>query len=132
MPLSNSRYLSGLASIFGTIFIAGGFNAIFRPTNALELFELNAAAAVSDQSLIDSMMLIYGVRDIFMGLAMYSAAYFGNHKSLGWIVIAGAGVAFVDGLACWLYVGKGQWNHWGYTPMVGVVGIMLLGIFDTK
>jgi hypothetical protein len=32
-----------------------------------------------------------------MGLAIYSAAYFGDRKTLGWILIAGSGVAFVDG-----------------------------------
>jgi hypothetical protein len=42
-------------------------------------------------------MVIYGARDIFVGLALYSAAYFGTRKSLGWVPTAGSGVAFVDG-----------------------------------
>ncbi|TVY84212.1 hypothetical protein LSUE1_G001106 [Lachnellula suecica] len=130
MPLSHSRNLLTATSIFGTIFIAGGLNAIFRPGPALEFFDLNAAAAVSDQSLVDTLMLVYGVRDIFIGPAMYSAAYSGDRKHWGLIVLAGGGVAFVDGLACWLYVGKGEWNHWGYPPLVAGVGAVLLGVLD--
>jgi len=81
--------------------------------------------------LVDSLMLIYGVRDIFMGLTLYAAAHFRTRQSLGSIVLAGAGIAFVDGLACWIYVKRDEWNHRGYTPMVAVVGFMLLGSFDS-
>jgi hypothetical protein len=130
MPLSQSRSLVIVANVFGTIFVAGGFNCIFLPERGLSFFELNAAAAVSDQSLVDAMMLIYGAGDIFIGLAAYSAAYFGDRKSLGCIMIAASAVAFADGLACRLYVGKGEWNHWGYTPLVTGAGVMLLGVFD--
>jgi hypothetical protein len=113
-------------TFFGTTFVAGGFNCIFLPENALSFFELNAAAPISDQA----MMLIYGARDIFIGLAAYSSAYFGDRKSLGCITIAASAVAFADGLACRIYIGKGEWNHWSYMPLVTGVGAMLLGVFD--
>jgi hypothetical protein len=66
-------------------------------------------------------MVIYGVRDIFMGLVIYSAAYFGDRKTLGCILIAGSGVAFVDGAVCRAQ-GKGEWNHWSYAPILTAVG----------
>ncbi|KAF8956417.1 hypothetical protein BDZ97DRAFT_1851855 [Flammula alnicola] len=75
-------------------------------------------------------MVIYGARDVFVGLAIYSAAYFGERKSLGWILIAGSGVAFVDGAVCRAQVGKGEWNHWSYAPILTAVGSVLLGILD--
>ena len=71
-----------------------------------------------------------------MGLAIYSAAYFGNkdnqkkNNALGWILIAGSGVAFVDGGVCKILVGKGEWNHWAYAPVLAAVGMGLLGLFD--
>ena len=65
-----------------------------------------------------------------MGLAIYSAAYFGNRKTLGWILIAGSGVAFVDGAVCRAQIGRGEWNHWGYAPALAAVGIVLLGVLD--
>lgn len=104
-------------------------NAILRPDHALTFFEWEAPAAASDKRLVNSLMIIYGVRDIFMGLAMSVTAYFGNRKAMGWILIAGSGVAFADGVVCWNQ-GKGEWNHWGYAPMLTVVGSLLLGILD--
>jgi hypothetical protein len=129
MTISQSPFLNLAASVFATIFVGFGVNAILRPDNALTFFEWEAPTAASDKNLVDNLMVIYGVRDIFMGLAMYSAAYFGNRKALGWILIAGSGVAFADGVVCWNQ-GKGEWNHWGYAPMLTVVGSLLLGILD--
>jgi len=129
MTISQSSSLSIAASAIATIFVGFGVNAILRPDNALTFFEWEAPAAASDKNLVDNLMIIYGVRDIFMGLAMYSTAYFGNRKALGWILIAGSAVAFADGAVCWNQ-GKGEWNHWGYAPMLTVVGSLLLGILD--
>ena len=65
-----------------------------------------------------------------MGVALYSTTYFGNRKSLGWTLIAGSGVAFVDGAVCRAYAGQGEWNHWGYAPILTAVGAALLGVLD--
>jgi len=128
MAISQSFLLVIASTIFGTIFIAGGVNAILRPEHALSFFELSYPSVPSLRPVIDALMLVYGVRDIFMGLAMYATAYFDNKEALGWIVIAGSAVAFADGIACKVYVGKGEWGHWGYAPMLTVVGGLLAGI----
>lgn len=103
---------------------------MLRPRNALEFFEFEPPASASDKKLVDSLMVIYGARDIFMGLAIYAAAYFGDRKALGSILIAGSGVAFVDGAVCRAQMGKGEWNHWGYAPILMAVGSALLGVLD--
>jgi hypothetical protein len=126
---SQSPSLCIAASVFATIFVGFGINAILRPLNALEFFEFEAPASASDKKLVDNLMVIYGARDIFMGLAIYSTAYFGNRKALGWILIAASAVAFVDGAVCRAQ-GKGEWNHWGYAPMLTAVGSVLLGVLD--
>lgn len=128
--LSQSSSLLIAASAFATIFVGFGINAILHPEHALTFFEFEPLAAAADKTLIDGLMYIYGVRDIFMGLAIYSVAYFGDRKALGWIMIAGSGVAYADGVICWAQVGNGQWNHWSYAPMLTAVGIVLLGLFD--
>jgi hypothetical protein len=128
--LSQSTYLPIIASIFGTIYLGFGINGIFRPRSAFEVFEFNLPASPADQSVIDSLMIIYGARDVFMGIAIYSANYFGSRKSLGCLLITGSAVAFVDGAVCRAQVGKGEWNHWGYAPAMTAVGAMLLGVFD--
>ncbi|KAF7867525.1 uncharacterized protein EAF02_009716 [Botrytis sinoallii] len=79
----------------------------------------------SNTILLESLLTIYGARDIFMGLAMYAASYHRNYKTLGWIVVAGSGVAFVDGWVCWR-AGGGQGDHWGYAPVHAVVGVLLV------
>ncbi|KAF7890237.1 hypothetical protein EAF00_008552 [Botryotinia globosa] len=78
----------------------------------------------SKTTLIEALMTIYGARDIFMGLAMYAGSY-RNYKTLGWIVVAGSGVAFVDGWVCWR-AGGGQGDHWGYAPVHAGVGVLLV------
>ena len=130
LRFSHSRSLLITANVFATIFVGFGINAILRPLNALEFFEFQALASTANKNLIDGLMIIYGARDIFMGLSIYSAAYFGNRKSLGWILIAGSGVAFVDGAVCRAYVGNGEWNHWSYAPILTAVGSVLLGVLD--
>ena len=127
MAISHSPSLHLAASAIAIIFVGFGINAILRPDHALTFFEWEAPAAASDKNLVNNLVIIYGVRDIFMGFVMFVTAYFGNRKALGWILIAGSGVAFADGVVCWNQ-GKGEWNHWGYAPMLTVVGSLLLGI----
>lgn len=121
-----STTLHTLANAFGTIFIGFGINAILRPANALTFFELARPASAADAAAVDALLAVYGVRDIFMGLAIYVASWFGSSRALGWIVVAAAGVAFGDGVVCWR-MGAGEWNHWGYAPMVLGVGGLILG-----
>lgn len=128
--LSHSPYLRIAASIFATIFLGFGINAMLRPQNALAIFEFEPPASASDKKLVDSLMVIYGARDVFMGLAISSATYFGDRKTSGWILIAAGGVAFVDGAVCRAQIGKGEWNHWGYAPVMATVGSMLVGFLD--
>jgi Domain of unknown function (DUF4267) len=126
---SQSPYLRIAASFFATIFVGFGINGIVRPRNALTFFEFQSPAAAADKKMVDSLMVVYGARDIFMGLAIYAAAYFGDNQTLGWILLAGSGVAFIDGAVCKAH-GKGEWNHWGYAPMITAVGSLLLGVLD--
>lgn len=127
---SQSPYLKIAATIFASIFLGFGVNAMLWPQNALNIFGFEPPASASDKKLVDGLMIIYGARDIFMGLAMYFAAYLGNGKTLGWILIAGSGVAYVDGAVCRSYIGQGEWNHWGYAPALTTVGSVLVGILD--
>jgi hypothetical protein len=110
----------------GIVPIAFGINAILRPAHALTFFEFEPPLAPADRSLVDSLMVVYGVRDIFMGLAIYAAGFLGTRKSLGWTLIATSAVAVADGAVCWAQ-GRGQWNHWGYAPVVAVIGGLLVG-----
>ncbi|KAF2191554.1 hypothetical protein K469DRAFT_720609 [Zopfia rhizophila CBS 207.26] len=119
-------YLRIAASVFATIWLCFGINGILRPRSALEVFEFDPPASTADKKLVDNLMVLYGARDVFMGLAVYATAFFGSRKALGMILLAGSGVAFVDGAVCIAQIGTGQWNHWGYAPVVAAVGGLLL------
>ena len=126
MSIQN-RILRITPTIFGTIFIAFGINALLNPASALSFFELPYPTLPAQKQLVDVLLAVYGVRDVFMGLALYAAAYFGDRKILGWITVFAGSVAFADGAICKVMVGKGEWGHWGYAPVVlGLGGYMVV------
>ncbi|KAM7213676.1 integral membrane protein [Rhypophila decipiens] len=135
MAPSNLTYLPHVANLIGTIFIGFGMTAILRPTDALTFFEYHALPTnASDQKMVHSLLAVYGVRDIFMGLAIYMSSWTGTRKSLGWMLILASAVAFADGYITLGTEGnvKGEWNHWGYAPVLTGLGAMLVGVFDGR
>ncbi|KAE8377546.1 hypothetical protein BDV26DRAFT_263223 [Aspergillus bertholletiae] len=131
MPTSDSAVLRLVASAFAAIPIGFGINAFVRPDHALSFFEFEVPTSPAERNLVNSLMVIYGARDIFMGVALFSALLFGHPKSVGWIMIATSAVAYVDGFVCWTH-GRGEWNHWGYAPILTVIGTLFLGLFDRR
>lgn len=111
-------------------FIAFGLNALLNPTSALSFYLLTpptTASTPSDTQAVHSLLAAYGVRDIFMGLSLFSAGLFGTPKSLGLTLLAAAAVAVADGFVCQVYAaGEGVMNHWGYAPLVAGVGVAVL------
>ena len=129
MVLSNSPYLRITAKVIATIAMGFGINALLRPDNALTVFEWEAPTSPTAKKLVHNLVFLYGVRDIFMGSAIYITAHFGDRKTLGLTLIAASGVVFADGLICWNQ-GGGEWNHWSFVPMMVANGSLLLGVLD--
>ncbi|KAJ7095228.1 hypothetical protein B0H15DRAFT_828583 [Mycena belliarum] len=111
-PLSQSPYLVWASFAFGTIF-----------------FEFAPPKNPDDRRMVDSLMVVYGVRDIFMGAAIWAGALNGHMSTVGWTLLAAGAVATADGAVCKSH-GKGEWGHWSYAPMVVATGAMLLGVAD--
>lgn len=130
-PLSESRLLTFLGLAVANIFIGMGLNAMVRPRSGLDIFEFPLPSASPEwEKLVDNLMIIYGVRDVFMGLAMLVVHRCGSRKALGWVMLAAGAVAGVDGWVSIQQIGRGQWNHWGYAPVLIVVGGLITGIAD--
>lgn len=127
MRLSQSSTVRLIATALATPFIGFGINAIFNPDGALAIFELPSPPA--DRVLVDSLMAVYGIRNIFIGFAIYAASFLGTSRSLGWTLIGASVVAFGDGAICSTH-GHGQWGHWQYAPVFAVLGSVILGAFD--
>ena len=126
--MGRSRIASLLAHIIGIIFIAFGINALLRPDSALESFPLQPSNVPSAKTAIETLVYLYGIRDIFMGVTIQIAAVFGGPISLGLTLLAGAGVAIADGLVIkGALPGEGhEWNHFGYSPLLILPGLYLL------
>lgn len=122
---STASYLRVATAVIATLFIGFGVNVFLNPASAVSFFELDYPTVSTHRQLIDVILAVYAVRDIFMGVAMYAAAAFGNRKVLGWITVAAGAVAGADGAICKFMVGKGEMNHWGYGMMVVVIGAVL-------
>ena len=131
-PLSHSPYLRVVASLFGTIFAGYGVNGFLRPSAALEVFLLPVPSSAVDQSTAHSLVYLYSIKEFLIASAIYATAWYGDRKSLGWICIASSLAAVGDGLVCKNFPGEGEWNHWGYAPVLTVVGLLLLGVADGK
>lgn len=96
------------------------------------MFELQDLASTADPLLISALMTAFGAKLIGASAAIFATAYYGNRKALGCIVIAGGLVAGADGWVCKSWVGRGEWNHWGYGSAMLVLGSLLLGVADRK
>ncbi|KAK5654237.1 hypothetical protein OQA88_7412 [Cercophora sp. LCS_1] len=115
-----------ISHFVATLFVGFGVNAIVNPASALSFFEFVHPAGAGEVGLVNSLLAVYGVRDIFMGVAIYAAALAGTNKSLGLTMLAAGLVAAADGYVCFVH-GAGEMNHWGYAPLLVVTGGLLLG-----
>lgn len=140
MMLSTLPYLELAASFYATIFIGFGILWFVKPQMALSFFELpypqitskgaTKKGSADAKKTMDAISVAYGIRNVFMGVAIYSAALCGTRQTLGWIVIAAGCVAGTDGAVCKFMVGKGEMNHWSYAPVMVMLGGLMLGAFD--
>lgn len=67
-----------------------------------------------------------------MGLAIGIVTFLGNPQALGWVLLSASGVAVADGWAVSGLGDGGEWNHWGYAPLVAAVGIGALMVGERK
>ena len=140
MPLSALPYLEVVAFAQATIFVGFGVLWFIDIPKALSFFEIkyprvplkgpNKNDLVAAKLTMDLMAIVYGIRDIFMGAAIYIAIFAGTRIVLGWMLVAAGMVAGVDGVACKVLVGMGQMNHWSYAPILVVLGSTMLGALD--
>ncbi|KXT15146.1 hypothetical protein AC579_7913 [Pseudocercospora musae] len=129
MAVSSSPVLRYICLAFATIFIGFGINAIVNPTSASSFFELSYPILPDQRKLANTLLFVYGARDVFMGAAIYISALYGNTTALGWMVLAAGLTAGADGWACKYIVGAGEMNHWGYAPILLVLGaVMAAGV----
>ena len=128
---SQSPYLFHAAAGFGSMPLLIGTFALFRPRAALEhLFEFPAPKDPNAQKLVDNLMLLFGARDMFLGTATALTWYYGHRELLGCMMLAGSGVVLIDGAVSHRQIKRAELKHWGFVPVMLVLGGGLLGWFD--
>ena len=132
--LSQSPILIIVSYTFGLTGIVLGLNAIYNPVFAFTFFEgkypTGASADPQTRQIIDTLMRVYGVRNVFMGFATLVVTHYRLSKVIGLLTIATGGVALADGAICYSVNGVGQWNHWPLAPIALGLGGVFLGWFD--
>jgi len=131
MPLSHSKPLYYLAQSFVPILLGFGLNSIFRPQAAYQLLgELPTPSSTNDTRIVNSLMILYGAKELVQALGVFLVGSYGSKRALGWMVLASCAGAFVDGWVVKDLSGGGEWNHWGYGSLFSIVGVLLTGILD--
>ena len=120
------RYLSTLASL---LFLAVGTTYILSPRTGYALYGFSTAPTTpADWAVLERVMVLYGAKDVFVGVAIAATAWCGTRKSAGVVLVAAGLCAGVDGWVVKSEAGRGEWNHWGYGGVVGVLGCLVGGV----
>lgn len=128
---SQSPYLPNAAAAFACFPALVGFAGLFEPRLVLAgAFEFELPASAKDQKLVDSLMRLFCVRDLFLGGVALAAWYYEDNRTLGAIMLMGSGVVFTDGAVNQHQTGAGGWKHWPFVPVMAGIGAGLLGWLD--
>jgi hypothetical protein len=128
MGISHSPILRYAATLLGAITFGFGVNYVSNPESAYDIFEFPRMSIQSDQDIMNAVMILYGAKDLFMGIAIWASVWLGTRKSAGLILMASSGAAGIDGYIVNKMTGGGEWNHWGYGSVMMVLGLVMTGI----
>jgi hypothetical protein len=128
MGISHSPILRYIATLLGAVTFGFGINYVFNPESAYDIFEFPRMSIQSDQDIMNAVMILYGAKDLFMGIAIWASVWLGTRKSAGLILMASSGAAGIDGYIVNKMTGGGEWNHWGYGSVMMVLGLVMTGI----
>ncbi|OSS48109.1 hypothetical protein B5807_06632 [Epicoccum nigrum] len=130
MPkLSTHPCLPYLSSLCSLIFLAFGATYILSPRTGYTLYGFSSGPATpSDWAIMERIMVLYGAKDVFVGVAIACTTWVGTRKSAGVVLVAAGLCAGVDGWVVQSEAGRGAWNHWGYGSLMGVLGCVVGGV----
>jgi hypothetical protein len=129
MGISRNPSLLWGSSLFGFIFLGFGVAYMVWPREAFSSLGFPNPTTKVDLELMDAVMVLYGAKDLFMGVSILAATWLGNRKTAGVLLVAGSMCAGVDGYVVNRFTGTGEWNHWGYGSAMGIAGVLMMGLF---
>lgn len=123
--MAEPQLVPSIAALAGLVPTVLGINAIFRPRSALRVIDFPVPKDAESQKLVDNLMLMYGARDLAVGLPILLAWYF-DRRALGWLMIVNAIIPCVDAWAARRQAGKGEWMHLPFVALGVGLGAALL------
>ena len=124
--MAQSQLLPNIAGLAGLVPSFLGINAILRPSSGLRVLDFTAPKDPESQRLVDNLMLMYGARDLAVGLPVLLAWYFDRRAELGWLMFANAVIPCVDAWAAKRQNGRGEWVHLPFAVVGLGLGYALL------
>jgi hypothetical protein len=120
-------HAAGLMSLFP---LSLGLIGVVNPAYGLTLFGFGKPSTPEARKLGTNLMLFWVSRDLYMAATCMAAYAGGNRITMGYIYLAGAGVAVCDGLMSQRQIGRDAWKHTLWVPVVVTMAGGLLGWFD--
>lgn len=77
---------------------------------------------------MNHVMVLYGVKDLFIAASIFATTWCGTKKSAGLVTLSGGLCAVADGVVVRAQSGGGEWNHWGYGSVMVGVGAAMMGM----
>ncbi|KAF2119867.1 hypothetical protein BDV96DRAFT_641739 [Lophiotrema nucula] len=114
-----ASFLSLATTVFGTITLGFGVHYIVNPAAAIYNFSpaITTPTQPNDVRTMKAILLLFGAKDVFVGIALLSAVLYGRPKMRGILRLALGLCAAYDGYVMKNLTGTGEWNHWGYGSM---------------
>jgi hypothetical protein len=123
--MAESQLLLNIAALAGLVPTFLGINAVLCPRAALRVIDFPAPKDTESLRLVENLMLMYGARDVAVGLPILLAWYF-DRRALGWLMIVNAVIPCVDAWAARRQTGNGEWMHLPFAALGVGLGAALL------
>jgi hypothetical protein len=117
------RLISFFNAWFATMPILVDSALLIRPDFVIPLIFKDPPLPDTNTELLDIALKGFAIRDICMGINTWAAIYYGNRRVIGWGLLAGSLVAFVDGYALYKNLGRGLVDHWSFLPVLWFYGV---------
>jgi hypothetical protein len=129
MPLSRHPALPYAATFFSIICLGFGITYMLYPQTGYALYGFSSAPkTTSEWEVMERVMILYGAKDVFIAAAIFASTWFGTRKSAGLILVAAGFCGGVDGYVVKQEAGSNEWNHWGYSSVMVLLGAVMAGL----
>ncbi|CAH0045066.1 unnamed protein product [Clonostachys solani] len=104
-----------------------GINALLRPGHALSLMGFPSPPEAGGRKLSHSLVQMMASRNISMSLTTITLWFVADQETLGYLMLAQAPIALIDGFISRWQVEGMEWGHWIAVPISVGLGARLVG-----